>query len=146
MIGYKISGIHTDGDLSVFEQTGVSPNGGPPLHLHPFQDEWFYVIKTKYLFQVGDERYHLQKGDTIFLTRNVKHAFIQLTKKGKMIVSYLPAGKMEDFFKVTIDWTSAPSKEEISTAFEEQRMKIIGPPITENGEYQIRNYQGLMKK
>lgn len=34
----KISAKDTEGDLAVFEQTGLTPNGGSPLHLHPFQD------------------------------------------------------------------------------------------------------------
>lgn len=129
VLDIKISGRDTDGDLSVFEQTGLSPNGGPPLHIHPFQDEWFYVINGKYLFQVGDEKYNLSKGDTIFLPRNIQHGFIQLTKKGKMIVSYLPAGKMEDFFKVTDEWTSVPTREEIAKVFEDHDMKIVGPQV-----------------
>lgn len=41
----KISGKDTNNRIAVFEQTGLTPNGGPPLHIHPFQDEWFYVIE-----------------------------------------------------------------------------------------------------
>jgi quercetin dioxygenase-like cupin family protein len=125
----KISGTDTENDLAVFEQTGLTPNGGPPLHIHPFQDEWFYVIEGEYLFQVGEDKYELTIGDTIFLPRNVQHAFIQLSEKGKMIVSYLPAGKMEAFFKVTDKWTSPPSKEEIAKVFAEHDMKIVGEPL-----------------
>ena len=126
----KISGADTENDLAVFEQTGLTPNGGPPLHIHPFQDEWFYVIEGEYLFQVGDEKYQMQAGDTIYLPRNVQHAFIQLTEKGKMIVSYLPAGKMEAFFKVTDKWTAPPSKEAIAQVFAEHDMKVVGPPLS----------------
>lgn len=126
----KISGIDTENDLAVFEQTGLTPNGGPPLHIHPFQDEWFYVIEGEYLFQVGDVKYQMKPGDTIFLPRNVKHAFIQLTEKGRMIVSYLPAGKMEAFFKVTDKWTSPPTKEEIVKVFADHDMKVVGAPLT----------------
>lgn len=125
----KISGKDTDDDLAVFEQTGLTPNGGPPLHIHPFQDEWFYVIEGEYLFQVGDEKYSMKPGDTIFLPRRVQHAFLQLTDKGKMIVSYLPAGKMESFFEVTDLWTSPPSKEEIEQVFADHDMKVVGPPL-----------------
>ncbi len=114
----------------IFEQTGLTPNGGPPLHIHPYQDEWFYVIDGDYLFQVGDEKMNLQKGDTIFLPRNVPHAFIQLSEKGKMIVSYLPAGKMEDFFKVTDQWASPPSKEDVAKVFSDHDMQVVGPPLT----------------
>src|SRR5690606_39234239 len=44
----KISGRDTDSDLAVFEQTGLTPNGGPPLHVHPNQDEWFYIVEGEY--------------------------------------------------------------------------------------------------
>ena len=129
VLDIKISGTDTGGDLAVFEQTGLTPNGGPPLHIHPHQDEWFYVIEGDYLFQVGEDKYSLKAGDTIFLPRNVQHAFIQLTEKGKMIVSYLPAGKMEAFFKMTDGWTSPPSKEEIAKVFADHEMKVVGPPL-----------------
>jgi quercetin dioxygenase-like cupin family protein len=125
----KISAKDTEGELAVFEQTGLTPNGGPPLHIHPLQDEWFYVLEGDYYFQVGEDKYSMKRGDTIFLPRNVKHAFIQLSEMGKMIVSYLPAGKMESFFKVTDSWTSPPSKAEIDKVFEEHGMKVVGPPL-----------------
>jgi len=125
----KISAKDTDSELAVFEQTGLTPNGGPPLHIHPFQDEWFYVIEGEYTFQVGEDRYPMKAGDTIFLPRNIPHAFVQLTDKGKMIVSYLPAGKMEAFFEATDKWTSPPSKEEISKVFSDHDMKVVGPPM-----------------
>ncbi len=126
----KISGKDTESDLAVFEQTGLTPKGGPPLHIHQNQDEWFYIIEGEYLFQVGDDKYQMKSGDTIFLPRKVKHAFIQLTETGKMIVSYLPAGKMEEFFAVTDKWVSPPSKDEISRVFAEHDMQVVGPPLT----------------
>jgi quercetin dioxygenase-like cupin family protein len=129
----KISGKDTDNDVAVFEQTGLTPNGGPPLHIHLYQDEWFYVIDGDYLFQVGEDKYKLKAGDTIFLPRNVQHAFVQLAEKGKMIVSYLPAGKMEAFFKVTDQWTIPPSKAEIDKVFEDHDMKVVGPPLKVTG-------------
>jgi len=125
----KISGKDTEYDLAVFEQTGLTPKGGPPLHIHPNQDEWFYVIDGEYLFQVGEDKYQMKSGDTIFLPRKVQHAFIQLSEIGKMIVSYLPAGKMEEFFAVTDKWTSPPSKEEILKVFADHDMQVVGPAL-----------------
>ena len=125
----KISGKDTENDLAVFEQTGLTPKGGPPLHIHTNQDEWFYVIEGEYLFQVGEDKYQMKAGDTIFLPRKVQHAFVQLTKKGKMIVSYLPAGKMEELFAVTDKWTSPPSKEEIAKVFADHEMLVVGAPL-----------------
>lgn len=126
----KISGKDTNNDIAVFEQTGLTPNGGPPLHIHPYQDEWFYIVEGEYRFQLGDDSYDMKAGDTIFLPRKVQHAFIQLTEKGKMIVSYLPAGKMEAFFKVTNEWKTPPTPEEVKKVFEDHDMKIVGKPLS----------------
>ena len=125
----KISGKDTENDVAVFEQTGLTPKGGPPLHIHPYQDEWFYVIEGEYLFQVGEQKFSLKAGDTIFLPRNVQHAFVQLTERGRMIVTYMPAGKMEAFFETTDRWTTSPSKEEIVKMFMDHDMKIVGPSL-----------------
>ena len=72
----------------------------------------------------------LTVGDTIFLPRNIPHAFMQLTDHGKMIVSYLPAGKMESFFEVTDAWENPPTPELIKAVFEDHDMLIVGPPLT----------------
>jgi quercetin dioxygenase-like cupin family protein len=129
ILDVKISGKDTENDLAVFEQTGLTPKGGPPLHIHPNQDEWFYVVEGEYLFQVEEDKYQMKPGDTIFLPRKVQHAFVQLTEKGKMIVSYFPAGKMEDFFATTDRWTSPPTKEEIAKVFADHDMQVVGPPL-----------------
>lgn len=129
VLDIKISSKDTDGNIAVFEQNGFTPKGGPPLHIHHYQDEFFYIIEGEYLFQVADEKYQMKAGDTIFLPRNVQHAFIQLSEKGKVIVSYMPAGKMEDFFKTTDAWSSPPTLTEIEKVFEAHDMKVVGPPL-----------------
>jgi mannose-6-phosphate isomerase-like protein (cupin superfamily) len=125
----KISGSDTNQELAVFEQTGQTPYGGPPLHIHYDQDEWFFVTEGEYLFQCGEERFHMKSGDTIFLPRNVPHAFVQLTEKARTIVSYMPAGRMEAFFAATGKWESPPSKEEIARVFAIHGMKVVGEPL-----------------
>jgi quercetin dioxygenase-like cupin family protein len=125
----KISSTDTNGDIAVFEQNGHTAKGGPPLHIHLYQDEFFYIIEGEYLFQVGEEKFQMKPGDTIFLPRNVQHAFAQLSETGKVMVSYIPAGKMEDFFRVTDSWTTPPTQQQINEAFETHDMKIVGPTL-----------------
>lgn len=125
----KISSSDTDGNLAVFEQNGFTPKGGPPLHIHLYQDEYFYIVDGEYLFQVGEEKYQMKSGDTIFLPKKVQHAFVQLTEKARVIVSYMPAGKMEDFFKTTDALTSQPSDEDVAKIFEDHDMMVVGPPL-----------------
>jgi quercetin dioxygenase-like cupin family protein len=125
----KISSLDTDGDIAVFEQNGYTPKGGPPLHIHLHQDEFFYIVEGQYLFQVGEVQYRMNPGDTVFLPRKVKHAFAQLSDQGKVIVSYIPAGRMEDFFRETDSWTAPPTAEEIERVFKDHEMKVVGPPL-----------------
>ncbi|MFZ1733268.1 MAG: cupin domain-containing protein [Flavobacteriales bacterium] len=125
----KIGSADTDGGMAVFEQIGKSPNGGPPLHIHPEQDEFFHVLEGDYRFQVGEERFPAAIGDTIFLPRGVPHAFIQLSEHARMLVTYQPAGDMEGFFAETAQWTVPPSKEEVARVFRAHGMEVVGPPL-----------------
>jgi mannose-6-phosphate isomerase-like protein (cupin superfamily) len=71
---FKVGTGDTQGALFVMEQHSLKP-GGPPLHLHHEQDEFWYVISGEYLFQVGSERYHVQAGDCLLGPRKVPHAY-----------------------------------------------------------------------
>ena len=125
----KIGGADTDGGMAVFEQIGESPHGGPPLHIHAAQDEYFHVLEGNYRFQVGAERFPATTGDTIFLPRGVPHAFIQLSTSARMLVTYQPAGDMEAFFQETAQWTTPPDREELARVFREHGMEVVGPPL-----------------
>jgi len=93
----KIAGSDTGGTFSLFEYTGTE-RGGPPLHVHPHQDEVFYVLEGQYRFRVGAAEYELSVGDLIFLPRAVLHTFTQLTATGRLLFSFQPTGRMEEFF------------------------------------------------
>jgi quercetin dioxygenase-like cupin family protein len=132
VLDLKISGKDTNGDLAIFEQTSVSQGRGTPLHVHHFQDEVFYVISGEYYFQLGDVKYKLGVGEFIFLPRKVPHAWTQVSEKGKMTVTFQPAGKMEEFFVTMAGLKDEPSDEEIAKIFAENEMQIVGPPLKIN--------------
>ena len=125
----KISGKDTNGDLAIFEQTSLSQGRGTPLHVHHLQDEVFYVVDGQYYFQVGDDKYHLNAGESIFLPRKVPHAWTQVSERGKMIVTFQPAGKMEEFFVTMSGLKDNPTPEVIAGVFAENEMQIVGPPL-----------------
>lgn len=125
----KISAKDTDGQLSVFEYTGLA-KVGPALHMHFNQDEIFTVTEGEYRFVVGDATHYLKKGQTIFLPRNIPHTWIQLTDKGKMIYFLQPAGKMEEFFTLMNSLKERPSQEEIDKIHAAHDMKVVGPPLS----------------
>lgn len=129
VIDIKISGKDTNGDLLVFEQTSLSQGKGTPLHIHPLQDEIFYVLEGQYYFQVGEEKYHLAAGDSIFLPREVPHAWTQVSATGKMSVVLQPAGKLENFFITMAALASPPSKGELEKIFADNEMQVVGPTL-----------------
>lgn len=124
----KVSSKDTNGDLTIFEYTGHE-KGGPPLHVHPKQDEIFFIVQGEYLFKVGEDTHQLKAGDTIFLPRNIPHAFAQLSETGKMFFLFQPSGKMEDFFRALGNLSAPPTPEQGSKIFSDHDMMIVGPPL-----------------
>ncbi len=129
VLDVKVSGSDTDGGMAIFEQTSLSPGRGTPLHIHHNQDEVFYVVDGSYYFQVGEDKYHLSTGDTIFMPKKVPHAWTQVSQTGKMVVTFQPAGKMESFFVTMAAIDHTPTREEIAKVFADNEMEVVGPPL-----------------
>ena len=125
----KVSAQDTDGAMSVFEF--ASPRkGGPPRHIHHDQDEWFYVMDGEFDFQVGDDRFRMRAGESVFAPRKKAHVWACVSDKpGKMMIVFQPAGKMEAFFREVGKFTSRPSEEEFQRLFRAHGMEIVGPPL-----------------
>lgn len=130
ILDLKVSGKDTNGELAIFEQTGLSPKRGTPLHVHHNQDEIFNVIEGEYHFIVGNDKFKLTAGDTIFLPRKVPHAWTQVSKKAKMNVIVQPAGRLEEFFVTMAAFEGEPTKEQVAKIFSDNEMEIVGPPLT----------------
>jgi quercetin dioxygenase-like cupin family protein len=129
ILDVKVSGKDTNGDLAIFEQTSLSPKRGVPLHVHPHQDEIFHILDGEYHFQVGETKHELTTGDTIFLPRNVPHAWVQMAERGKMTVIMQPAGKLEEFFVTMAALDHEPTQQEVARIFAEHDMQVVGPPM-----------------
>jgi quercetin dioxygenase-like cupin family protein len=132
ILDLKVSGKDTNGDLAIFEQTSISQGRGTPLHVHHYQDEVFYVIEGEYYFQVGDAKYSLNAGDYIFMPRKVQHAWTQVSTKGKLTVTFQPAGKMEEFFVTVAGLETEPTADEVAKIFADNEMQVVGPPLKIN--------------
>lgn len=129
ILDMKVSGKDTNGALAMFEQTSLSQGKGTPLHIHHTQDEIFYILEGDYYFQVGDKKYNLSKGDSIFLPRTIPHAWTQASKTGKMTVILQPAGKLEEFFVTVAALDHEPAAAEMAKIFADHEMQVVGPPL-----------------
>jgi mannose-6-phosphate isomerase-like protein (cupin superfamily) len=127
----KVSTIDTDGDLYIFESTR-DKKGGPALHYHYDQDEWWYIIEGEFLFKVGDQTFTAKAGDSVFGPRMVPHAFAK-TNEGiaKMIIGFQPAGKMEACFKKISEGVTKNMTEAERNNFRQAHgFTAVGPALT----------------
>lgn len=125
-ISFKISTQETGGNFFLFEHSNLRP-GGPPLHFHYEQEEWFYVMEGDVLFQIGEKRFQLKAGDSMLAPRRVPHAFTAVgATPAKMLVGYSPAGKMEQFFRDIAN--GKPVVWEVAL-LRKYGCELVGPPL-----------------
>jgi mannose-6-phosphate isomerase-like protein (cupin superfamily) len=124
----KVSTEDSGGALFLFEHRDMG-KGGPGRHLHYEQDEWFSPIKGEFLFEVGDETFRLQPGDSLFAPRRVPHRWACVSEPGTILIALQPAGTIEDFFKTIAALPSRPASEKLAEIFAAHGMKTLGPPF-----------------
>jgi len=122
-IGFKVTTCETGGGLFVVEHTHLVP-GGPPLHLHWNQEEFFYVMEGTVAFQVGDRRIELNPGESVLAPRRIPHTFSSVKPSSRLLIAFTPAGKMEDYFRDAEQHRAQTSDPEFMGRYE---MKVVGP-------------------
>lgn len=125
----KVPTKDTAGALFVFEHADMG-RGGPPRHFHYEQDEWFHAVKGEFAFEVGDERFTLRPGDSLFAPRMVPHVWAYVgDEPGTLLLAVQPAGSLESFFLQSCEMTRPPTPEEADRQFAAHGMKVVGPPL-----------------
>ena len=121
---FKVLPRETSNGLFVLEHMNLV-NGGPPMHKHPYQEEYFYVISGEVRFALGDERLVLKAGDSVLGPRGIPHTFAAVEgKPGHMLIAFSPAGKMEDFLRAT----AVPNPPKQDAAFWKSfDIELVGP-------------------
>jgi quercetin dioxygenase-like cupin family protein len=114
--------------LFVIENT-FHAKGGPAKHLHFEQDEWFYAVEGEFVLEVGEERITLKPGESLLAPRKVPHvwAFDGNSPRGRMLITFLPAGKMEAFFREVTKANAMPPQD--PQLWKAHGMELLGPPL-----------------
>jgi quercetin dioxygenase-like cupin family protein len=123
---FKTLTRETSGSLFVIEHKNLL-KGGPPVHFHQSQEEWFYVMEGEVLFQVGGERRRLHAGESLLGPRGIPHGFVGVGEMpARMVIAFAPAGKMEAFFREA----AVPNGPKMDAAlFARYEMEYVGPPL-----------------
>jgi DNA-binding transcriptional MerR regulator len=137
-IDCKVSGKDTGGAMCVLEVN----NTGWPRHLNRDQDEWIYVVDGEVELEIGKKRFRLGTLESMFIPRNIEHAWAAVSVPAKIINTYQPAGKIEEFFQVLAKFKDLPTREqaieksytaeqidELKRVFEAHGMIVTGPPL-----------------
>ncbi len=137
-IDCKVSGKDTGGAMCVLEVS----NTGWPRHVNRDQDEWIYVVDGEVELEIGNKRFHLRTRESMFIPRNIEHAWAAVSVPAKIINTYQPAGKIEAFFQVLAKFKELPTREQaiersytteqidgLKRVFEAHGMIVTGPPL-----------------
>jgi DNA-binding transcriptional MerR regulator len=137
-IDCKVSGKDTAGAMCVLEVN----NTAWPRHLNRDQDEWIYVVDGEVELEIGKKRFHLGTRESMFIPRNLEHAWAAVSVPAKIINTYQPAGKIEEFFQVLAKLKDLPTREQaieksytaeqidgLKRVFEAHGMIVTGPPL-----------------
>lgn len=65
----------TDGKLFAFDNMTPAGTAGPPLHIHPVQEERFIVIAGTLLAQMNGEYYQFQAGEMLVVPAGAIHTY-----------------------------------------------------------------------
>ena len=122
-VGTKDSG----GSIFSVEHRGLG-KGGPPEHIHLYQDEWFYVIEGRVRFRVDGKETVVGPGESVLGPKRVPHCFSGTGETARMLITFTPAGKMEDFFR-EVAVPNGPKMEGNAALFAKYEMRYVGPGI-----------------
>ncbi len=127
VINFKVSTQDASG-LFILENI-FHAKGGPARHLHYDQDEWFYAVEGEFIVEVGDDRFRLQPGDSLLAPRTVPHVWAHVgDDRGRILITFLPAGKMEAFFREVTKANAMPPQD--PELWRAHGMELLGPPLS----------------
>jgi quercetin dioxygenase-like cupin family protein len=132
----KISGDDTGGKYGLLEITARAGDGSP-WHVHPEEDEWFYVLEGEFTVYVGEQRLSLPAGSFAFGPKGVPHTFIAETDGAKALIGFQPF-HFEGFLREAAEPATEPvlpprpdappDMERLLPIAARNGMQILGPP------------------
>ena len=87
-------------------ETFDPPGTFVPLHVHPKQDEFIYVLEGTFDLQLGQDKVQAQPGDLVRMPRGIPHAYHNNTDQPTRALFWVsPAGQLKVLFDQLHDLT-----------------------------------------
>ncbi len=100
-VSFLVTGAESHGACFIVEGI-AAPGGGPPPHIHHFEDESFYILEGSITFQADGQTIDAKAGDFIHIPRGTVHSFRNSgAVPARALVIISPAGRtgMQQFFE-----------------------------------------------
>jgi quercetin dioxygenase-like cupin family protein len=100
-VSFLVTGAESKGGCFIVEGM-AAPGGGPPPHLHHFEDESFYILEGTATFQAGGQTIHAKPGDFIHIPRGTVHSLRNdgdVPARALIIISPARPTGMQQFFE-----------------------------------------------
>lgn len=116
---------------SLFAAICTNPGpGGPPLHTHRQQDEYYLVLKGRYLFQIGEARYEVGPGSFLAIPRGTVHTFASAgPDEGQLLALNVPSGLEHFIERMSALEAAGTPQGAMLDLFAEYDSEINGPPL-----------------
>jgi quercetin dioxygenase-like cupin family protein len=117
----------------------VGPQGlAAPLHIHPDEDEGFYVTRGTVRLVIGDRTIEASAGSFLLAPRGARHAFVFASPDARLLLLVSPGSAHEDLFRAIGEPASRreippppagpPDFERLAATAVRHGTQIIGPP------------------
>lgn len=74
------------------------PGGGPPLHVHGREDEYFLVLEGEVSFYIDGRVIRAEAGESAFVPRGAQHCFRNTSSRPARLLVLFTPGAIEGFF------------------------------------------------
>lgn len=99
------------------------PGGGPPLHTHANEDEFFLVLDGEITFYIGGRVVTATAGQSAFVPRTVPHCFKNRSPREARVLVLFTPGHIEGFFDYGKAAAGSPPTEQVML----DRIAALGP-------------------
>jgi quercetin dioxygenase-like cupin family protein len=95
----RLTGADTAGAYSLFEYIVPAGLGGPPTHVHAYQDELFTCTTGKVTVELDGVAHTMTPGSSMMLPRMVPHMFYNPFDEETRIVAVVSPAGLEKYYK-----------------------------------------------